>query len=215
MEICLVFVRKVEMNELKPLNLRAMRYFSGYLSRPAQEGIISDLRAVVAKAPLFSPVTPSGKKMSVQMTSAGRFGWISDRSGYRYSERHPNGGEWPEIPASILAIWQAVVPAARAPECCLLNFYKEGTKMGLHVDKDEADFSQPVVSISLGDEALFRVGNATRGGSTESIWLSSGDVVVMEGESRLLYHGIDRVKSGTSDLLSQGGRINVTLRVVT
>lgn len=87
--------------------------------------------------------------------------------------------------------------------------------MGLHQDKDEADFSCPVVSISLGDDGLFRIGNTTRGGKTESIWLSSGDVAVMGGDARLVYHGIDRIRPGSSTLLPKGGRINLTLRVVT
>ena len=87
--------------------------------------------------------------------------------------------------------------------------------MGLHQDRDEGDFTQPVLSISLGDEALFRIGNTTRGGKTESIWLKSGDVAVMAGTSRLVYHGIDRIRLGSSGVWPGGGRINLTLRVVT
>ena len=91
----------------------------------------------------------------------------------------------------------------RDPDCCLINYYGEGARMGLHQDKDEADFSWPVLSISLGDDALFRIGNTTRGGKTESIWLSSGDVVIMGGPARLTYHGIDRIRFGSSKLLPQ------------
>ena len=101
------------------------------------------------------------------------------------------------------------------PECCLVNFYSDGARMGLHQDKDEGDFEMPVVSVSLGDDALFRIGGRDRRDPTESVWLSSGDVLVLKRDSRLAYHGIDRVKPGSSTLLSNGGRINLTLRVVT
>lgn len=195
------------------LDLHGVTLLSGCLSRSEQEAILQDIRAVVAQAPLFSPETRWGKPMSVRMTSAGRFGWYSDRRGYRYEPRHPSGVPWPPIPASVRAVWEAVAPDARAPDCCLINFYGEGARMGLHQDRDEADLSWPVVSISLGDDALFRIGNTTRGGKTESIWLHSGDVVVMGGEARLAYHGIDRIRFGSSRLLPKGGRINLTLRV--
>ncbi|WP_434289706.1 alpha-ketoglutarate-dependent dioxygenase AlkB family protein [Celeribacter sp. SCSIO 80788] len=197
------------------LNLRGMTLFRGLIGTDAQGQLVAALREIVREAPLFHPVTSSGKQMSVRMTSAGRFGWISDRQGYRYSERHPDGLVWPAIPRIALDIWRDVAGTKREPESCLINFYDAGAKMGMHQDRDEADFAQPVVSISLGDEALFRVGNLTRGGKTESVWLSSGDVLVMAGEARLLYHGVDRVKAGSSTLLPRGGRINLTLRVVT
>lgn len=172
------------------------------------------LRVVVGLAPLFQPETRWGKKMSVRMSSAGRYGWFSDRRGYRYEEQHPSGVAWPTIPAQILALWHKVTGLDRAPDCCLINYYGEGARMGLHQDRDEASFDWPVLSISLGDDALFRIGGVERGGSTESVWLCSGDVMVLTGESRLAYHGIDRIKFGSSDLLPNGGRINLTLRVV-
>jgi len=195
--------------------IRGFIHYPGWLTREEQEALVEALRAVVAAAPLFSPMTPYGRPMSVRMTSAGRLGWVSDRRGYRYSETHPSGSAWPAIPAPVLEIWRAVSGATRAPECCLINFYGETARMGLHQDRDEADFSQPVVSISLGDDGLFRIGNETRGGTTQSLWLRSGDVLVMGGASRLLYHGIDRIAPGSSTLLPQGGRLNLTLRVVT
>ncbi|MEO1952761.1 alpha-ketoglutarate-dependent dioxygenase AlkB [Thioclava sp.] len=198
-----------------PQEIRGFRHYPGWLDLDEQKALIETLRGVVTQAPLFSPMTPYGKSMSVRMTSAGRFGWISDRRGYRYSETHPDGQPWPAIPQPILDIWEAVAGTPRAPECCLINFYGEGAKMGMHQDRDEQDFDQPVVSVSLGDDGLFRIGNKTRGGKTESIWLHSGDVMVMGGEARLLYHGIDRVKPGTSPLMPKGGRINLTMRVVT
>ncbi len=153
--------------------------------------------------------------MSVRMSAAGRFGWISDRRGYRYSETHPDGQRWPAIPDEVLAIWDQVSGCPRAPECCLINWYGEGARMGMHQDRDEADFTCPVVSVSLGDDGLFRMGNVERGGKTESIWLQSGDVVVMGGAARLAHHGVDRIRFGSSGLLPNGGRINLTLRVVT
>ena len=198
-----------------PQQIRGFLHYPGWLSGAEQAALVADLRAVVAAAPLFSPMTPYGRVMSVRMTSAGRFGWVSDRRGYRYAESHPDGMAWPPIPESILAVWRAVSGSQRCPECCLVNFYGAEAKMGLHQDRDEADFTQPVVSISLGDDGLFRIGNETRGGRTQSLWLRSGDVMVMGGAARLLYHGIDRIAPDTSALLPQGGRINLTLRVVT
>ncbi len=195
--------------------LRGVQVFQGLLDRGQQEEILQEIRKIVAHAPLFSPMTPYGRPMSVQMTSAGQFGWVSDAKGYKYARKHPNGNLWPAIPLNVLDVWNKVSGANRAPECCLINLYRETAKMGLHQDRDEADFQQPVVSISLGDEGLFRIGNTTRGGKTESIWLKSGDVVVMGGEARLVYHGIDKTRAGSSTLLSGGGRINLTLRVVT
>ena len=196
------------------LTLRGVEIFPGFLDPVRQAQMVAELREVVARAPLFSPMTPYGKPMRVRMTSAGRLGWVSDRRGYRYERRHPAGMDWPPIPASVLEVWQAVAGTERAPDCCLVNFYDSEARMGMHQDRDEADFSYPVVSVSLGDEALFRIGNLTRGGRTESLWLRSGDVLVMGGAARLVYHGIDRIRPGSSTLLPQGGRINLTLRVV-
>ncbi|WP_113911082.1 alpha-ketoglutarate-dependent dioxygenase AlkB family protein [Roseovarius dicentrarchi] len=195
-------------------DLRGFRILPEYLAPACQADLVSALRDVVAQAPLFSPVTPSGKTMSVRMTSAGRYGWVSDRSGYRYSGAHPAGQPWPDIPAAVLRIWRDLVSDRRDPDCCLLNYYGEGARMGLHQDRDEADFSWPVLSISLGDEGLLRIGNTARGGATASHWLRSGDVVVMGGAARLAYHGVDRIRFGSSTLLPKGGRINLTCRVV-
>lgn len=194
---------------------RGFRIFPGLLDRPAQDALVNDLRACLRAAPLYQPVTPRGQPMSVRMSAAGRFGWVTDRRGYRYEPRHPAGIDWPPIPDSVQHIWEHVAECARRPECCLINWYGQDARMGLHQDKDEADFACPVVSVSLGDDGLFRMGNVERGGKTESIWLHSGDVVVMGGEARLKHHGVDRIRFGSSMLLPQGGRINLTLRVVT
>jgi alkylated DNA repair protein (DNA oxidative demethylase) len=158
----------------------------------------------------------SGRPFSVAMTNAGRFGWVSDRAGYRYAERHPGTGRpWPPIPAEILDLWREVTGYPAAPECCLVNYYAPDARMGLHQDRDEADFAAPVLSVSLGDSAVFRVGGRTRRGPTRSMTLHSGDIVVLGGEARLAFHGIDRVLGGSSRLLTRGGRINLTLRRVT
>ncbi len=197
------------------LLLRGFDIRKGYLDSAAQTRVVEALRPILKAAPLFRPVTPSGKEMSVRMTSAGDLGWVTDRSGYRYQDHHPKGAAWPAIPEAVLSIWRDLISPDRAPDCCLINYYNEDAKMGLHQDKDEADFSWPVLSVSLGDDALFRIGNTTRGGKTESIWLSSGDVVIMGGPARLTYHGVDRIRPGSSRLLPKGGRINLTMRVAT
>ena len=197
-----------------PLKIRDFLVFQGFLDRAAQESLVGRIRAIAAAAPMFQPVTPGGRKMSVKMTSGGRLGFVTDRAGYRYEPRQSSGSPWPDIPQEVLAIWNAVSGTERAPDCCLVNFYGEGTKMGLHQDKDEGKFDWPVVSISLGDDALFRMGGTKRGGSTDSIWLGSGDVVVMGGAARLAYHGIDKIRFKSSSLLPKGGRLNLTLRAV-
>ncbi|MBJ3761597.1 alpha-ketoglutarate-dependent dioxygenase AlkB [Maribius pontilimi] len=195
------------------IDLGGIKVHPSHLARDAQAALLDDLRDVIRAAPLFQPETQRGAKMSVRMTSAGDLGWISDRRGYRYEPRHPAGGDWPTIPAALLDIWRDVSGSDVQPDTCLVNFYGEGARMGMHQDRDEASLEHPVVSLSLGDQALFRVGGTARGGKTQSLWLSSGDVAVMGGAARLVYHGIDRIRFGSSDLLPQGGRINVTLRV--
>lgn len=196
------------------LDLRGAAYFPGFLDPAEQAGMVEDLRRVVAEAPLFSPTTRFGGKMSVRMTSAGRYGWYSDRRGYRYEALHPSGRPWPAIPERVLSVWTDLVGPARLPDCCLVNLYEGSARMGLHQDRDEADLSWPVLSVSLGDEALFRIGGTDRGGPTHSLRLRSGDVLILAGASRLAYHGIDRIYPGSSALLPRGGRINLTLRVV-
>ncbi|MDM8166045.1 alpha-ketoglutarate-dependent dioxygenase AlkB [Roseovarius sp.] len=200
---------------MKPTQtIRGVDVYEGFLDRAGQARVVEDIRGVAEAAPLFSPMTPYGKPMRVKMTSAGTYGWYSDRKGYRYERQHPDGQDWPAIPESVLAIWRALVSEERMPDCCLVNYYDEAARMGMHQDRDEADFGWPVLSVSLGDEGLFRIGNATRGGKTQSVWLRSGDVVVLGGEARLLYHGLDKIRFGTSTLLPRGGRINLTMRVV-
>lgn len=196
-----------------PVDVNGVSVWPGHLARGAQEAMVSDLRHLAEAAPFRQYETPGGRKMSVRMSAAGALGWVTDRSGYRYEPVQPDGRDWPEIPESVLAVWRAVSGVERLPDSCLVNFYGEGAKMGMHQDRDEAETGWPVVSISLGDDALFRVGRVSRGSGSKSVWLRSGDVAVLSGEARLAYHGIDRVKFRSSDLLPEGGRINITLRV--
>ena len=194
-----------------------LKYLPGFLSKPAQLDLVEYFGAARSEAPLFTPVMPrTGRPFSVRMTNLGPLGWVSDRAGYRYQPTHPGTGQpWPPIPDVVLDIWRRISGYSPDPEACLVNYYSQGAKMGLHRDEDEEDFQAPVVSISLGDTAVFRIGGPERGGKTGTLKLSSGDVLVMGGKSRLCYHGIDRVLPGTSTLLKDGGRINLTLRRVT
>ena len=190
----------------------------GYLPRAAQEALVEEIRRVVQSAPLYAPAMPrTGKEMSVRMTNCGALGWVTDRDrGYRYQPTHPVTGEpWPPIPEALLQLWREVSAYPHPPEACLVNFYSADAKMGLHQDRDEQDFAAPVVSVSLGDDCLFRVGQTTREGATKSFRLKSGDVVVLGGEGRFCFHGVDRIYPATSALLKNGGRINLTLRRVT
>ena len=194
-----------------------LNYLPSFLDRPAQEALARTLAAALAEAPLYTPLMPrSGRPFTVRMSNLGKLGWVSDRTGYRYQGQHPETGKpWPAIPAQVMDIWRQVADYPHEPEACLVNYYREGAKLGLHRDEDEEDFAAPVVSLSLGDTAIFRIGGTERNGKTETLKLASGDVLVLGGASRLRYHGIDRVLSRSSTLLKDGGRINLTLRRVT
>jgi alkylated DNA repair protein (DNA oxidative demethylase) len=197
---------------------KGVRHIPSCLDIEAQEALVEDIRKVVQAAPLYVPTMPrSGKPMSVRMTNCGALGWVTDQEhGYRYQPTHPvTGDPWPPIPQRLLDLWNTVSGYPHPPEACLVNFYSQHAKMGLHQDRDEQDFSAPVVSVSLGDACLFRVGGTSRGDPTLSFELKSGDVVVLGGEGRLAFHGVDRIYPATSALLKNGGRINLTLRRVT
>lgn len=194
------------------------RHLPGALDVAEQRALVEDIRAVVRAAPLYTPEMPrTGKPMSVRMTNCGALGWVTDRErGYRYQPTHPvTGKPWPPIPQRLLALWRGVSEVAFEPEACLVNFYDDTARMGLHQDRDEQALSAPVVSVSLGDSCLFRIGGTARNDPTQSFRLASGDVVVLGGASRLAFHGVDRIYPGTSPLLKSGGRINLTLRRVT
>lgn len=193
-------------------------HLPAYLDRPRQQGLVDIIRSIVADAPLFVPVMPgTGKPMSVRMTNCGPLGWVTDKErGYRYQPTHPvTGKPWPDMPAELLEIWNDVSGYCKPPQACLVNFYSDEARMGLHQDKDEQDLAAPVVSISLGNGCLFRVGGLARNDRTLSFKLSSGDVVVLGAEGRLCFHGVDKIYRSTSTLLKNGGRINLTLRRIT
>jgi alkylated DNA repair protein (DNA oxidative demethylase) len=193
------------------------RLISGYLDPPAQDALAAAVAAVLERAPLYTPRMPgSGKPFSVRMSNCGALGWVSDEAGYRYQPTHPETGRpWPPIPRILLEAWQDLADYPHPPEACLVNFYGPATRMGLHQDRDEQDFSAPVLSLSLGDACLFRVGGLRRNDPTRSIRLQSGDALVLGGEARLAFHGVDRVLAGSSTVLPQRGRINLTMRRVT
>lgn len=193
--------------------IRGAALFHGLIGPAGQAALMDDVQTIWAAAAPVRPVTRWGKPMSVAMASAGTLGWTTDRRGYRYEPRQPDGRPWPPVPERLLALWDSVTQGARQPDSCLVNLYRGQARMGLHQDRDEADLTQPVVSVSLGDRALFRIGGTERGGSTESLWLQSGDVLVLGGAARLRFHGIDRIEPGSSDLVPGGGRVNLTLRV--
>ena len=194
-----------------------MRLLPGFLSPDRQRGLLAEVRDVVARAPLYNPAMPrSGSPYSVRMSNCGSLGWLSDRSGYRYSATHPlTGAPWPEIPRPILELWSEVTGVGYPPEACLINCYGPTARLGLHRDQDEDAKDAPILSISLGDTALFRLGGPDRKSPTQSVKLSSGDAVLLDGPSRHWYHGVDRILPGTSQLLPEGGRFNLTLRRVT
>ncbi len=194
-----------------------LRVVPGYLDRAAQEELVAALRAVMRVAPPYTPRMPkSGRPLSVRMTNCGPLGWMTDAAGYRYQPHHPEtGAPWPPIPDILLAAWRDLADYPHAPEACLVNIYGPAARMGLHQDRDEADMAAPVVSLSLGDSCLFRIGGERRTDPTRTLRLSSGDAVVLGGAARLAFHGVDRIIPGSSTLLAEGGRINLTLRRVT
>lgn len=185
-----------------------------YFSRPEQKKLAEDVMRLSELAPFYRPLMPrSGKPFSVDETNFGSLGWISDVAGYRYSPLHPKTGEpWPSIPDALLELWRAVANYPHEPECCLVNRYRAGARMGAHQDKDEEAVEAPVVSVSLGDDALFRFGGTLRKDATQSVKLVSGDVLVFGGPARRMFHGVDRIIGGSSTLLPGDGRLNLTLR---
>jgi alkylated DNA repair protein (DNA oxidative demethylase) len=197
-----------------PLLKPGLRLHKTALDRAAQEALRDELRELLREAPLFRPaMRRSGKPFSVRMSNCGPLGWVSDISGYRYQAHHPETGRpWPAMPQSLLALWRAFAECDLDPDACLINFYDEQARMGAHQDRDETDFSAPILSVSLGDSCRFRHGGDNRRDPSESIRLDSGDILVFGGPARLMFHGVDRILPKTSTLLDEPGRINLTLR---
>lgn len=200
-----------------------VRHMPGFLDAATQSALAADIARVIAAAPLYVSRMPrTGAPMSVRMTNCGTLGWMSDQErGYRYEPRHPVTGEpWPPIPAILLEAWAQLTGYPGPPEACLVNVYDADARMGLHQDRDEADFSAPILSLSLGADCRFRIGGVKRSGSTASIILSSGDALVMGGQARLCFHGVDKILPSLiaplpPPLAGVGARVNLTLRRVT
>jgi alkylated DNA repair protein (DNA oxidative demethylase) len=195
-------------------------YLPQYYGPARQRAMLEDVRSLLDRAPLFEQRMPkTGAPLSVRMSSAGTFGWVTDRyQGYRYQTNHPITNQpWPAIPPSLLVLWASATGEITPPNLCLINFYDAGARLGLHQDKGDSSLAAPVVSVSLGDDAVFLLGGMTRKDRIRRVALKSGDVVWFGGPSRLIYHGVERVTVGSSRLLEDagfrgGGRINLTLR---
>jgi len=195
------------------MEINGFKLFAGALAAEAQASLVEQVMSAAESAPFYQPVTPGGKAMSVLQTSFGPLGWVTDRAGYRYEPAHPQtGAPWPAMPEALLEIWRRYAGEGPAPDSCLVNLYRGEAKMGLHQDTDEKDFSVPVLSISLGDTAVFRLGGERRSDPTRALRLSSGDICLLAGPARRFYHGVDRILAGSSRLIPGGGRLNLTLR---
>jgi alkylated DNA repair protein (DNA oxidative demethylase) len=181
--------------------------------------LFAGLREVTAKAPFRHMVTPGGFRMSVAMTNCGAFGWITDETGYRYDRVDPEtNATWPEMPDGFLKLASSAATEVGfdefLPDACLINRYEPGSKLSLHQDKNERDFEQPIVSVSLGVSATFLFGGSRRNDETERIPVEHGDVIVWGGPARLRYHGVMALKEGFHPLAG-GRRFNLTFRKAT
>ena len=195
------------------MEINGFRFFPAVIPTPLQAALVEAVMAAAKSAPFYRPNTPGGKAMSVWQTSFGPLGWVTDRAGYRYEPHHPGtGSPWPAMPEALVELWRRYAGSNRPADSCLVNLYRGEARMGLHQDADEADFEVPVLSLSLGDTALFRLGGASRRDPTRTLRLASGDICRLGGASRRAYHGVDRIIAGSSSLVPDGGRINLTLR---
>lgn len=186
------------------------------LASPQAAELLTDLQNVLALAPLRHMVTPGGLRMSVAMSNCGPLGWVSDRRGYRYDQVDPdNNRPWPPMPVSFRDL--ATCAAAQAgfdafdADACLINCYAPGARLNLHQDRDERDFTQPIVSVSLGLPAVFLFGGASRSEKATRIELNHGDVIAWGGAARLRYHGVLALKDGQHPLTGRC-RFNLTFR---
>lgn len=206
----------LEASDSRVIKLGTQAFVLSGFALGREPAILNALGQVINVAPLRSMTTPSGQKMSVKTTSCGHWGWVSDRRGYRYEEKDPtSGNSWPAMPPVFYDL--AAEAAAQCefknfqPDACLINQYEIGAKMGLHQDKDETDFSKPIVSVSLGIPATFLFGGLARSERALRITLSHGDVVVWGGVDRLRYHGILPIKPDIHPVLGPC-RFNLTFR---
>lgn len=197
--------------------LEGFAHYQEALSAAEVQALVAELDGLLTAAPLYTPTMPrTGAPLSVAMSNCGALGWVSDKQGYRYQAHHPEtGAPWPAMPERLFAIWRTYGGYPHPPEACLINRYRGKARLGLHIDQDEDDPLAPVVSVSLGDDAWFRLGGRARRDPTQRVLLRSGDVVVLGGPARFAYHGVDRIVAGTSDAVPGGGRINLTMRRVT
>jgi DNA oxidative demethylase len=182
----------------------------------ADDALLADLKDVAARSPFRHMLTPSGHRMSVAMTNCGALGWVSDRSGYRYDPIDPDSGKpWPRLPDSFAKLAARAAGEAGfagfSADACLVNRYHPGSRLTLHQDKNERDFSAPIVSVSLGLPAVFVFGGLRRNEQTQRVLLEHGDVVVWGGPARMRYHGVLPLKAGHHPLTG-GQRINLTFR---
>lgn len=193
------------------------RFLPEYFNPPAQKALLAEVLSLLDENPLYRGAMPrTGKPLSVRNTNLGPLGWVSDIKGYRYQPTHPVTDEpWAAIPQALLDLWRDVANYPAPPQACLVNWYEADSRLGLHIDADESAKDAPVVSVSLGSRALFRLGGLARNSPTSSMRLASGDVVVLGGAARQAYHGVDRIYPDSSTLVPGGGRINLTLRRVT
>lgn len=180
------------------------------------ESLLLAVQAVADRSPFRRVITPSGKSMSVEMTNCGTYGWTSDYRGYRYEKIDPKtGAEWPSLPVEFAVIAKSAARCAGysefEPDVCLINRYEPGSSMGLHQDRDEKDFTQPIVSVSLGLSIRFRIGGTLRHGATRGVTLHHGDVLVFGGPARHAFHGVGRLPNGIHPLTGTR-RINLTFR---
>jgi len=197
--------------------IAGFRFLPEYFSPVRQRALVAEVLDLLDDCPLYRGAMPrTGRPLSVRNSNLGPLGWVSDIAGYRYQPRHPvTGRTWAPIPQALLDLWADVSDYPAPPQACLVNWYEATSKLGLHIDADETAKDAPVVSVSLGSRALFRLGGLERSSPTSSMRLASGDVVVLGGQSRRAYHGVDRIWPDSSQLVPGGGRINLTLRRVT
>ena len=192
----------------------------GFVGAEEQAQLFAALAGVVAAAPPSQHRTKGGGTFSAALTNCGQVGWWSDTRGYRYVATSPlTGLVWPPIPGVFIEFIQRLMAETPwpdfAPDACLINYYTTGAKMGLHQDKDEADFAQPIITVCLGDAADFLVGGFARADKPVAFRVASGDVLVMGGASRMRFHGVRKVHTGTSPVAGLNGRYSLTFRKAT